>query len=58
MKEVIIAGAVRTAMGKFLGGLSSFTGPEVWSKMSTGRPVIPVLRATMSAKVMLPMKFS
>ncbi len=29
MSEVVIAGAVRTAMGKFLGGLSSFTGPQL-----------------------------
>ena len=31
MSEIIIAGAVRTAIGKFLGGLSSFSGPQLGS---------------------------
>jgi acetyl-CoA C-acetyltransferase len=29
MREVVIAGAVRTAIGRFLGGLSSFTAPQL-----------------------------
>ncbi|MBN2071962.1 MAG: acetyl-CoA C-acetyltransferase [Candidatus Krumholzibacteriota bacterium] len=32
MSEVVIAGAVRTAMGKFQGGLSSFTAPQLGAK--------------------------
>jgi acetyl-CoA C-acetyltransferase len=31
MSEVVIAGAVRTAIGKFLGGLSSFSAPQLGS---------------------------
>jgi acetyl-CoA C-acetyltransferase len=31
MNEVVIAGAVRTAIGKFLGGLSSFGAPQLGS---------------------------
>ncbi|UCF05537.1 MAG: acetyl-CoA C-acetyltransferase [bacterium] len=29
MREVVIAGAVRTAIGRFLGGLASFTAPQI-----------------------------
>ncbi len=29
MSEIVIAGAVRTPIGKFLGGLSSFSGPQL-----------------------------
>jgi acetyl-CoA C-acetyltransferase len=29
MSEVLIAGAVRTPLGKFLGGLSSFSAPQL-----------------------------
>ncbi len=31
MSEVVIAGAVRTAIGKFIGGLSSFRAPQLGS---------------------------
>jgi acetyl-CoA C-acetyltransferase len=31
MSEIIIAGAVRTAIAKFIGGLSSFSGPQLGS---------------------------
>ena len=31
MSEVVIVGAVRTAIGRFLGGLSSFSGPQLGS---------------------------
>jgi acetyl-CoA C-acetyltransferase len=31
MSEIVIAGAVRTAIGRFLGGLSSFSGPQLGS---------------------------
>ncbi len=32
MSDIVIAGAVRTAMGKFQGGISSFTAPQLGAK--------------------------
>ena len=42
METPVILSAVRTPIGKFLGGLSSFTAPQLGAKVVAEQSVAPV----------------